>query len=269
MRTVYILGFNGFIGKNVIEYLKSESLFYISRDDFNKIIQGELFFYFRPEDVLINLAWDNLDNFRTPLHISDILPAHIRFYDNVLKMGLQNITAIGTCVEYGMVEGELHEDLPSNPVLPYAIAKDSLRRYIDFKKIDFKFNFNWIRLFFIYGEGQPERTIYSQIKEAVESGKESLDMSYGLQKRDYLHVSTVAEIISRIALSEKSNGIINCCSGRPITLLEFVHERLGEFKYNLKLNLGKFPYPKYEAFEFWGSVEKLKSVTKQSSHHQS
>lgn len=257
MNKIYILGHKGFIGQRVAERLPIGHLVFLSREDFTKICNNESIISFHANDRLINLAWDHLDNFNSVSHLSEVLPAHIQFYENAFKMGLKNVTAIGTCVEYGKVEGELDEALVTSPVLPYAIAKDALRKYLEFKKTKLDFSFNWIRLFYIYGEGQPERTIYQQLLLAIKAKKETFDMSPGQQKRDYLHVNHVSEIIAKVALGEQSYGIINCCSGEPIKMVDFIQQRLTELGQSLELNLGKYPYPTYEAFEFWGSTKKL------------
>ena len=260
MRTIYVVGGNGFIGKILLEHISKEKVSLISREMFKKIALNELNYSFNAADILIDLAWDYLDNFQSPLHLTEVLPLHIKFYDRVLEMGLKNISSLGTCLEYGVREGELEESAPSDPQITYAIAKDCLRRYLEYKKTKINFNFNWIRLFYIFGDGQPERTLYRQLKKAVEDNQEVFDMSSGLQKRDYLHVSVVAQKIAQVALSDKSCGIINCSSGNPITVLSFVNDRLHELGSSLKLNLGKYEIPKHEAFEFWGSVEKFNSL---------
>lgn len=260
MGKIYLIGHNGFIGKRVRNLIPEEKRVFLTREDVRLLTLGEKKINFSFDDVLINLAWEHLDNFRSHLHITNVLTEHICFYNSILKMGLRNLTTIGTCLEYGIAEGELTEELPTNPTLPYAIAKDCLRRYLEYKRVEGKFNFNWIRLFYIYGEGQSRRTIYGQLVEAIEKNQKVFDMSLGKQKRDYLHVEKVADIILTIALGNEMHGLINCCSGKPITMIDFVNERLKELGSDIKLNLGKYPYPDYEAFEFWGSVEKIRSI---------
>jgi nucleoside-diphosphate-sugar epimerase len=258
---IYFIGHRGFIGQQVVPLILNNRGIFLSREDFENISTGQKHIDFSPDDILLNLAWDNLDNFRSPLHLTQTLGEHIRFYNSVLGMGLKNITTIGTCLEYGVVEGELEEELHSNPSLPYSIAKDSLRKYLDYQKNNGDgFNFNWIRLFYVYGEGQSKRTIFGQLVEAVEKKSEVFDMSLGKQKRDYLHVRDVASIIYQIANGHESHGIVNCCSTSPVEMVDFVNQRLKEFGYVMKLNLGKYPYPTYEGMNFWGSVKKLNRI---------
>lgn len=227
---------------------------------FQKVINNEMVINFNNDDVLINLAWSYLDNFRSFDHITKCLPEHINFFEKAFSSGLRNVTCIGTCLEYGIKEGELEETMPSDPHLPYAIAKDSLRRYFEYKREQIGLKLKWVRLFYIYGENQSPRTIYGQLVKAVVEKQEVFDMSLGQQKRDYLHVDAVARIILYLALIGEDLGIVNCCSGVSVTIVDFVNLRLKELKGHLSLNLGKYPYPTYEGMNFWGSNKKLNKI---------
>ena len=47
------------------------------------------------------------------------------------KFGVKNLLIAGTCYEYGLKNGALNEAISTEPQNSYAIAKDSLRRYLD------------------------------------------------------------------------------------------------------------------------------------------
>jgi dTDP-6-deoxy-L-talose 4-dehydrogenase (NAD+) len=87
-------------------------------------------------------------------------------------------------------------------------------------------------------------------------------MSGGQQVRDYLPVEEVAVNLVAVALQNKVTGIINCCSGQPITVEALVKKYLVEKNKTIKLNLGYYPYPDYEPMEFWGENTKLKKINK-------
>jgi dTDP-6-deoxy-L-talose 4-dehydrogenase (NAD+) len=157
-----------------------------------------------------------------------------------------------------MVEGSLREDMVTNPSNPYGLAKDTLRKYIETIKSDI--SFKWLRLFYMYGNGQAPNSLFSQIEKAVASGDKEFNMSGGEQIRDYLHVSQVAEYIVQCAMQNKIEGIINCCSGAPITVKKIAQNYIQEKKYTLRLNFGVYPYPDYEPMEFWGDNAKLNRV---------
>ena len=90
--------------------------------------------------------------------------------------------------------------------------------------------------------------------------EKKFNMSGGKQLRDYLHVEKVAKFIVKISLQNKINGIINCCSGKPISIRDLVEGYLEENNKNIELNLGHFPYPDYEPMAFWGDNKKLNKI---------
>ncbi|GAI93187.1 unnamed protein product [marine sediment metagenome] len=85
-------------------------------------------------------------------------------------------------------------------------------------------------------------------------------MSGGEQLRDYLPVEKVAEHIVKISMQDKIGGIINCCSGKPISIGKLVENYLAEKNKNIELNLDYYPYPDYEPMAFWGDSTKLNKV---------
>jgi dTDP-6-deoxy-L-talose 4-dehydrogenase (NAD+) len=125
------------------------------------------------------------------------------------------------------------------------------------------FNFTWARLFYLYGEGQGLNSLYSQLKAAIASGKSEFDMSRGEQLRDYMAASEAAEILVELAVSRKDIGVVNLCSGRPISVRSLVEGWLEELGCPVKLNLGCFPYPDYEPLAFWGGRDKLDRLLEQ------
>ena len=142
----------------------------------------------------------------------------------------------------------------------YALAKDCLRKFLEQLKKNIDFDLKWIRLFYMYGKGQNSNSILSQLETALEKKDKVFNMSGGEQLRDYLPVEKVAEYIVKISVQDKITGIINCCSGKPISIRELVVNYLAEKNKNIALNLGYYPYPKYEPMAFWGVNHKLREI---------
>ncbi len=276
---VLVTGATGFIGNYVIEQLLEQGYTVIATSTnielakqkswFEKVIyvpykifqpKENLYEFFKCPDVLIHLAWEGLPNYKELFHIEKNLWDNYSFIKELVVGGLKNITVIGTCFEYGMVEGCLKEDMITNPANPYAIAKDSLRKFLNELKVKHNFNFKWVRLFYMYGEGQSPKSIIPQLQQALKNGDEQFNMSKGDQLRDYLSIEEVARNIYKIALQTNVEGIINCCSGKPIKLQDFIQDYLSKINKSIKLNLGYYPYSDVEPFAFWGDDTKLKSI---------
>lgn len=220
----------------------------------------DFFRWFGEPDRLIHLAWEGLPNYKDSFHTEVNYPRHAAFLDNLLRHGLRDMTVIGTCLEYGMQEGQLREDLPSRPANSYALAKDLLRRRLLELQAGHSFLFRWARLFYMYGKGQNPKSLLSQLDKALEEGAPVFNMSGGDQLRDYLPVEKVAAYLARIALQDKVTGIINCCSGHPVAVKDLVEDYLRRNHKEISLNLGYYPYPDYEPMKFWGDNNKLRSI---------
>ncbi|NWF66369.1 MAG: NAD(P)-dependent oxidoreductase [Campylobacterales bacterium] len=286
MLKVLVTGATGFIGNHVVNFIldnypnvelittstdinkaKNFSWFdkttYICHDikDTNK----NLFEYFNYPDKIIHLSWRGLPNYKNLFHFEEHLLEQYAFIKNLIVNGATDITITGTCFEYGMKDGSLDENMITNPTNPYGIAKDNLRKFIEQLNKFHEFNFKWVRLFYMYGAGQNENSLFSQLDKAIEKEEELFNMSGGEQIRDYLHVKDVANNIVKVSLQNSFLGVINCSSNKPISVRKFVEDYIALKNSNLKLNLGYYPYPDYEPFAFWGNNSRLKMILGSSS----
>jgi nucleoside-diphosphate-sugar epimerase len=211
-------------------------------------------------DALIHLAWGGLPNYRDAIHIDHNLVWNRAFLTAMIEAGINNLCVTGTCLEYGMREGRLSEDLPAKPNNPYAAAKVALFESLLALQKRHAFSLKWLRLFYTFGEGQSEKSLMHQLDTAIRTGATSFDMSGGQQVRDFMDVRTMAERIVSCALQTEVEGVINCCSGNPVAVQAFVENFLKDRNCTMDLNLGVYPYPDYEPMAFWGDTRKLISA---------
>ncbi|MEI7431226.1 MAG: NAD-dependent epimerase/dehydratase family protein [Betaproteobacteria bacterium] len=211
-------------------------------------------------DTLIHLAWNGLPNYKSRHHFETELPRQYGFLKSLVERGLPAMLITGTCAEYGMQSGELSEGLPALPCNAYGFAKDSLRRQLEFLARDSATAMTWARLFYTYGDGQPATSLYTQLNAAMSRGDTVFDMSGGEQLRDFLPVEEVARLIVSLAMNRDNSGVVNLCSGKPISVRRLVEGWLADQASTIRLNLGKYPYPDYEPMAFWGSRDKLERI---------
>lgn len=274
---IAITGAGGFIGRHVLTKLLEQEAEIIaitrggslpadlSRDV--RIIEMDIS---RPEpncfkkigspDNLIHLAWGGLPNYKSLHHFEVELMRQYQFLKNMIESGLSSLLVTGTCFEYGMQSGALSEKMIANPNNPYGYAKNALRQQLEFLKLVTSFNLTWTRLFYMYGQGQSSTSLFTKLKDAVERGDKIFNMSGGEQLRDYLPVEEVALNIVRLAMLQKDLGVINICSGKPISIRKLVEKWLYENGWKIELNLGHYPYPDYEPMEFWGDSSRINSI---------
>ncbi|MEP7319341.1 MAG: NAD(P)-dependent oxidoreductase [Panacibacter sp.] len=281
MKKILVTGATGFIGNHVVQELLKNNFTVIATsaheqkakqyswfnkvnyipfklEDFDNAINYASFF--QNPVAIIHLAWEGLPNYKSLFHFEVNLPRHYSFLKNLVLNGVADLTITGTCFEYGMQQGCLDENMRSMPANPYALAKDTFRKFLEELKHISDFELKWIRLFYMYGSGQNPNSLLSQLDKALANRESAFNMSGGEQVRDYLPVEKVAEYIAAIVLQNKVTGIINCCSGVPITVKELVENYLEEQHKNIQLNLGYYPYPDFEPMRFWGDDKKLKTI---------
>jgi len=208
-------------------------------------------------DVWIHLAWDGLPNYNSLHHFEEELPAQYRFLKRLVRSGLRSLVVTGTCFEYGMQSGPLNEGLETRPTTPYGLAKDTLRRQLEYLRQDQPFALTWARLFYLYGEGQSENSLFLQLKRAVENGDKVFNMSGGEQLRDYLPIFKTAKCLVFLATKRPDTGIVNVCSGKPISVRKLVEGWIKDNDWPIKPNLNYYPYPDHEPMAFWGDHRKL------------
>lgn len=208
-------------------------------------------------DAMIHLAWPGLPRYKELFHFEQNLPMDYRFIKNMVSGGLRQVLVTGTCFEYGMQYGALTANTPTSPNTPYGLAKDTLRRFLQELQVKQPFILQWVRLFYLYGSGQNPNSLLAQLDREIDAGSETFKMSGGEQLRDYLPVTQAARYLAILVEQSNHVGIINCCSGKPVSVRGLVERRIAERGASIRLNLGHYPYPDYEPMAFWGSAQQF------------
>lgn len=269
---VLVTGATGFVGRNLIPLLldQGHAVTAVSRHKplagtlpwlarvsfFEKDLHQPLLSPFQAlgsPDALVHLAWPGLPDYDSGFHFEDNLPADYRFLKAMVTGGLRHLLVTGSCLEYGLQSGALSEETPTFPVTAYGTAKDSLRKFLQLLNTKHPFALQWARLFYMYGPGQNPKSLMSQLDSAIESGARTFPMSGGEQLRDYLPIQSVCERLAFLLARVDIHGVINVCSGSPVSVRRLVELRLNERGASIKLDTGKYPYPAYEPMAFWGA----------------
>ena len=273
MTKVAVTGASGFVGRHVLAVLARTDVAVVAHARTPRAedpLPGPSWCYFdlatppencfellgRP-DLVIHLAWSGLPNFTSPRHFENELPAQSHFLRSLIESGLPRLVVAGTCLEYGMQSGCLTEDMMALPSNPYGLAKDALRRELQFIRAMTPFDLRWLRMFYLYGEGQAPTSLYSQFHAAIARGDEWFDLSPGDQLRDFLSVEEAAAAIVDVALAGEAPRLLNVCSGKPVTVRRLVEHWRADAKADIALNFGFLKYPAYEPFAFWGDNSRL------------
>lgn len=273
---ILVTGANGYIGRHVVRELIEMGHEVVAADIHldkvdSRAIKKELNLFTqstedvydelgRP-DVCLHMAWRNGFVHNSATHIEDLY-GHYRFLTALIDQGLKHLAVMGTMHEVGYWEGMIDEKTPCNPISEYAIAKDTLRRCMMTYCQRNNVILQWIRGFYILGDDKQNHSIFTKILEAEEKGQEWFPFTMGKSEYDFITIDEMAYQIAKTVSQDKVNGIINCCSGVPVSLADRVEQYLKENNLKIKLQYGAFPDRPYDSPCIYGDPTKINMILK-------
>ena len=236
-----------------ISYLKLDIFSYDNIDMYDKL--G------RP-DILIHLAWESGFSHNEPSHVNNVIK-HLNFIETMLKGGLKHLAVTGTMHEIGYFVGEVDENTPTNPQHLYGIAKNFLRQTTEILCKKYSAIYQWIRVFYIHGGDINNNSIFSKILRASQANNNSFELNSGELLYDFIHINELVKQISSVVEQDVINGIINCCSGEPVSLKTMVNNFIRDNNLSIKIEYDKFPIRSYDSRAIWGSNKKINLICQQ------
>lgn len=215
-------------------------------------------------DACIHMAWKDGFVHNSHAHMG-LLSKHYEFVRNMVDGGLKQIAIMGTMHEIGYHEGAIDENTPCNPISMYGVAKDALRRSMFLLLKGKNVCLQWLRAYYIYGDDKYSNSIFAKIVAAEEEGKETFPFTTGKNMYDFIPIDMLAEQIAACVMQTEVDGIINCCTGSPMTLAEKVESFIKEHNYSIKLNYGAFPDRPYDSPGVWGDAGKIQRIMTNSN----
>ena len=272
-RRVLVTGANGYIGVHVVKELLARGCEVVACDiGFDSLpaevtkLSADIFAKYSDiydlagqPDTLIHLAWRNGFRHNAETHISD-LSAHVNFLTQMINDGVKNISVMGSMHEVGYWEGAITADTPTNPMSFYGIAKNSLRQTMEIIVKNTDVNFHWLRGYYIYGDDCRSSSVLGKILEAEARGQKEFPFTSGKNLYDYISVDELAKQIVAASLQNKYCGIINCCSGEPISLGEMAEKFIKLHNLKIKLQYGAFPDRTYDSPGVWGDASTINKI---------
>jgi dTDP-4-dehydrorhamnose reductase len=274
-KKVLVTGANGYIGRHVVSALLDMGHEVIASDfSFDGVderaVKSEVPLFSGDEDIYeqfgrpdscIHLAWRNGFVHNADSHITD-LPNHFNFIKNMIEGGLPQLAVMGTMHEIGYWEGAITEDTPANPVSLYGIAKNALRQMTFLLASGKDVKIDWLRAYYILGDDKKSKSIFAKIVGWEEEGKETFPFNSGKNKYDFITVDELAAQIATAATQDEIHGVINCCTGNPVSLGDKVDEFIKEHGFKIRPEYGAFPDRPYDSPGVWGDAEKIKKIMK-------
>lgn len=272
MAKIVVTGANGFIGRHVVQELRNRNLDFLAvdlttdtlSDDIQTLNcdifnEKDLYQRFGKPEVLLHLAWRDGFMHKSKNHLGD-LSHHFNFITDMIDEGVKHICVLGSMHEVGYYEGAVDEHTPTNPMSQYGIAKDALRRSLELYCSEAMVQLQWIRAFYIYSNDCNGCSIFSKLLQANDRGEKTFPFTTGKNKFDFIKVEDLASQIVSVISQHKVNGIINCCTGKAVSLGEQVEHFIQEQHLNIKLEYGVYPDREYDSPMIYGDNTKIMQI---------
>jgi dTDP-6-deoxy-L-talose 4-dehydrogenase (NAD+) len=273
---ILVTGANGYIGSKVVKELCDLNVEVVATDFKNENIDKratflkadifapneDWFSFFGKPDVCLHLAWRDGFVLYSNKHMED-LSSHYRFITNLISHGLKHFVGMGTMHEVGYFEGAVDENTPCNPLSQYGVAKNALRKSIEIYAKQNGCLFQWLRAYYIYGDDLYGNSIFCKIRQAVKNGQTKFPFTTGKNKYDFIFVDELSRQISFAVTQERVLGIINVCSGKPVSLAEEVQWYISHYNLPIELDFGKFPDRPFDSPCIYGDNTKIQKIIKE------
>lgn len=271
---VLVTGANGYIGRHVVKALLGKGADVIACDiatnevderaecktlNLFELPEGNVYEQLGSPDVCLHMAWRNGFVHNAPTQMGD-LSAHYKFLTAMIDGGLKQIAVMGTMHEVGYWEGAIDENTPCNPISMYGIAKDALRRALILYCKQKECTLQWLRAYYILGDDKKNNSIFCKLLLAAEEGKKKFPFTTGKNQYDFITVDELANQISAAVMQKEVTGIINCCTGKPMSLADRVEQFIKDNNLNIKLEYGMFPDRPYDSPITYGNATKIKMI---------
>lgn len=269
---ILVTGANGYLGQGIVEELLKNG-HQVVATDFKcdrvnpkaEIVECNVFDiddpvkYFNNPDCILHLAWRNGFAHNHSSHIED-LPRHYEFLKKCIDCGIKKIGVMGTMHEIGFYEGEVNDDTPCFPLSLYGVAKNALRQLLFSYARDKEVKIEWLRAFYIVGNIRYGNSIFSKLLEASDNGVKLFPFTSGKNKYDFLNYDEFSKQVATAIGQDEVLGIINICSGNPVSLADRVNEFIKDNHLNIELDYNKFPDRPYDSKAIWGNNQKIKKI---------
>ena len=93
--------------------------------------------------------------------------------------------------------------------------------------------------------------------EAVDAGRTTMPFTTGVNQYDFIRVEELGRQIAIAAITPGFTGVINCSTGKPVSLADKVEGFIAENHLPITLEYGVFPDRPYDSPAVWGVADEI------------
>ena len=236
MKRVLITGANGFIGSHLLSFFLKENydvvgwgrhhnnndnrIRYVDMAD-SEAIKNELN-SFMP-DIVIHCAGSanvgqSVQNPKSDFMGNVVLTHNLLFALHEVHLDHVRVVFLSSAAVYGNPKQlPICEDMPLNPLSPYAVHKVMCEDLCRFFGQNYGMEVKIARIFSAYGRGLKKQIFWDMYQKAANMG--CLNMfGTGNESRDYIHIEDVVQSIYLLATSDTEDCVFNIANGEEITI---------------------------------------------------
>lgn len=200
--------------------------------------------------------------------LTDLLLSNTVGTDNVLCAAASlrqrpQVFLLGTAYEFASSEDPLREDSQLQPFSAYAISKTASAYCMS--KYCAELSMHYLRLFNVYGPGEPKERLIPFIVEEAKAGR-PIKLTGCEQIRDFMFIDDLVAAIAAVVMksnTEPGAHFLNVGTGRPTTLRELVlstDKELMSRGIEANIMFGALPYRKDDPMTCVADNSKLTDV---------
>lgn len=209
-------------------------------------------------DVVVNLS-GYVNHYEKKKTFSSHYTGCKNLADIFINKNLKSFIQMGSGMENGNVKSPQKEKLNCKPLSNYALAKYNASSYLLNLFKNKKFPVTVLRLYQAYGPKQNlNRLISIVIDKSLKN--QNIPCTLGRQKRDFLYIDDLINVIFKVINSKQSHGkIFNIGSSEPIRIRDVIKKIIKIIKKG-KPQFGKIALRKEELQNMYPSINKAKKI---------
>ncbi|MDD2870853.1 MAG: NAD-dependent epimerase/dehydratase family protein [Candidatus Gracilibacteria bacterium] len=267
MKTILITGGTGFLGSNIIRKILENNIYNIillkrstsNTENIKLLLKNKSLKIYNIDQIdLINIFKDNKIDIvfhtatcygRNNENITEIIESNLVFPLKLLEL----------CIDYNVSTFFNIDTTLPNGINYYVISKKQFLEYGRKISIENNLNFVNIKLEHIYGPGDDKSKFIGMIINKILNNENFIDLTLGEQKRDFIYIDDVINMLIIIIINNKNNGFkeYEVGTGNTIEIKELVKKIKKILKSNIKLNFGKLEYRKGEQMLSCAKLDKI------------